>query len=147
MQQTFKQQLTEQFVNLVERLNQRMHCGPPDEWEGLDLTIPQFKALALLQSRGPQRMGGLSASLGTTLSATTSTVDRLVDKGMVERLPDPEDRRVVICRLTPQGREAYEKFWRIGRMHLEELARRLDDSELETVVQAMELLCRAAEQD
>lgn len=146
MHQTFKQHLTEQLVNLVERLNQRIHCRPLDDWEGLDLTIPQFKVLALLQYQGPQRMGSLSASLGTTLSATTSTVDRLVDKGMVERLPAPEDRRVVICRLTFQGREAYEKFWRIGRMQLEDLARRLDDDELATVVQAMDLLCRAAEE-
>jgi len=145
MQQSTKQQLTERFVQLVEHLNQRMHCRPLDEWEGLDLTIPQFKALALLQHQGPQRMGSLSASMGTTFSSTTSIIDRLVDKGLVERLPDPEDRRAVICRLTPLGQETFEKFWRIGRMQIEELAQRLEDNELETVVRAMELLCKASE--
>ena len=74
-----------------------------------------------------------------------SIIDRLVDKGLVERAPDPEDRRVVICRLTPTGREAVEAFWRIGRLRIVSLAEKLDNSELEKVVQAMELLCRATE--
>lgn len=145
MQQTLKQQLTERLVHLVERLNQQMHCRPLDEWEGLDLTIPQFKTLALLQHRGPQRMGNLSGYLGITFSSATSIVDRLVEKSLVQRQPDPEDRRVVLCQLTRQGNETFEQFWRIGRMRIEELALRLDDDELETVVTAMEILCRASE--
>jgi DNA-binding MarR family transcriptional regulator len=144
MQQITKEQLTERFVELVEQINQRMHCRPLDEWEGLDLTIPQFKTLALLQHQGPQRMGNISAYLGSAFSSSTSIIDRLVDKDLVERLPDPDDRRVVICQLTRQGHEAYEKFWRIGRMRIQELADRLDAGELEIVVKAMELLYRAS---
>ena len=89
--------------------------------------------------------GGISNYLGGTLSAATSIIDRLVDKGLVERAPDPEDRRVVICRLTPTGREAVEQFWRIGRLRILSLAEKLDTGELEKVVQAMELLYRATE--
>jgi DNA-binding MarR family transcriptional regulator len=146
MQLSTKEQLTERFAELVEQINQRMHCRPLDEWEGLDLTIPQFKILALLQHEGPQRMGNISAYLGSALSSSTSIIDRLEDKDLVERLPDPADRRVVICQLTPQGREAFEKFWSIGRMRIQELADRLDAGELETVVKAMELLYRASEE-
>ena len=145
MQQLTKQQLTERFIELVEQLNQRMHCRPSGEWEGLDLTIPQVKALAFLHYQGPQRMGNISSYLGSTLSASTSIIDRLVDKDLVERAPDPTDRRVVICQLTPDGLETVEKFWRIGRMRLEEMAQRLTPEELETVVKAMELLCQASE--
>ena len=144
MQQTLKQRLTDRFVELVEQINQRMHCQTPDEWADLELTIPQVRALALLQQEA-QRMGGISNYLGGTLSAATSIIDRLVDKGLVERAPDPEDRRVVICRLTPTGRESVEQFWRIGRMKIEALAEPLNAGELETVVTAMELLVRASE--
>ena len=144
MQQLTKQQLTERFAELVEQLNQRMHCQPPDDWADLELTIPQIRALMALQP-GPQRMGNLSNHLGSTLSATTSIVDRLVDKGLVERAPDSTDRRVVTIGLTSLGADAMEQFWRIGRMRIIALAEPLDSGELETVVSAMQLLVSAAE--
>ena len=145
MQDHFKQELTDRFVELVEQINQQMHCRPLDEWEGLDLTIPQIKALALLQHQGPLRMGNISTSLGTALSASTSIVDRLVDKELVERAQDPDDRRVVLCQLTEQGRGSMEQFWRIGRMRILEVVERLEVGQLETVVQGFELLCQALE--
>lgn len=35
----------------------------------------------------------------------TNRIDRLTKKGLVERLPDPSDRRGVLVRLTPEGRD------------------------------------------
>ncbi len=143
MQETRKQELTERFIELVEQINQCMHSRPLEEWPDLELTIPQIKTLTLLRHQGPQRMGSIATYLGSTLSSSTSIIDRLVDKGLVERVPDPDDRRVVICQLTPQGQEATEQFWRIGRTRVVELAERLDIEELEIVVRAMELLYKA----
>ncbi len=91
-------------------------------------------------------MGNLSGYLGSTLSATTSIVDRLVDKGLVIRGWDPNDRRVVTIELTSHGTETMEQFWRIGRMRIVSLAEQLTVEELGTVVAAMELLIKAAEQ-
>jgi DNA-binding MarR family transcriptional regulator len=145
MQKPERQGLTERFVELVQQINQQMHFRPVDEWEGLDLTIPQIKTLALLQHQGPQRMGSVSAYLGSTFSASTSIVDRLVEKKLLERIPDPADRRVVICQLTLEGQAAVEKFWSISRMHIVELAEYLNSEELAIVVRGMELLYRASE--
>ncbi len=139
-----REQLTERFVELVEQINQSMHCVPPEGWSDLELTISQIRALALL-FQGPQRMGNIAAFLGSILSSATSLIDRLVEKGLVERMPDPSDRRVVVCALTPQGQEAIEQFWRIGRIRITELAERLAPAELRDVVHAMELLRRAAQ--
>jgi DNA-binding MarR family transcriptional regulator len=143
VQEIRKQELTERFTELVEQINQCMHSRPLEEWPDLELTIPQIKTLTLLQHQGPQRMGSIATYLGSTLSSSTSIIDRLVDKGLVERLPDPDDRRVVICQLTPRGQEATEQFWRIGRTRVVELTERLDIEELEIVVRAMELLYKA----
>ena len=38
----------------------------------------------------------------------TNRVDRLAARGLVERLPDPHDRRGVLVRLTPQGRSTVD---------------------------------------
>jgi DNA-binding MarR family transcriptional regulator len=143
MQETRKQELTERFTELVEQIKECMHSHPLEEWPDLELTIPQIKTLTLLRHQGPQRMGSIATYLGSTLSSSTSIIDRLVDKGLVERLPDPDDRRVVICQLTPRGQEATEQFWRIGRTRVVELAERLDIEELKIVVHAMELLYKA----
>lgn len=43
--------------------------------------------------------------LGLTTGATTSLVDRLEDRGYVERVPNPEDRRSVYVTITPTGAE------------------------------------------
>ena len=104
--QASREELTDQFVELVEQINQSMHCTPSDGWEELDLTISQIRVLSLLY-QGPQRMGSIANYLGCILSSATSIIDRLVDKEMVVRFPDSEDRRVVICELPPRD----ERQW------------------------------------
>ncbi len=141
-----KEELTERFVEAVEYLNRQMHTGRLDEWEGLDMTIPQIKTLVLLERMGPLRMGNIAIFLGRALSATTTVVDRLVEKELVYRVADPGDRRVVICELTDEGRVAIEQFWRIGRERLELLADTLKLEELEIVTQGLVLIRRADEE-
>jgi DNA-binding MarR family transcriptional regulator len=43
-----------------------------------------------------------------TSGTMTNRVDRLATRGFVERYPDPEDRRGVLVRLTPEGKEAVD---------------------------------------
>lgn len=113
------------------------------EWSEVELTMPQFRALDLLVG-APQRMSEIAHALGTSMQATTSLIDRLVDKGLVERAHDTTDRRVVICRLTPAGTSEMERFYRIGQAKLEVLIDLLDDDEIETVITAYRTLSSAA---
>jgi DNA-binding MarR family transcriptional regulator len=48
--------------------------------------------------------GALLSRTLVTSGTMTHRIDRLSDKGLVERLPDPRDRRGVLVRLTPSGR-------------------------------------------
>jgi hypothetical protein len=59
-----------------------------------------YQALNLLELRGPQSPGDLSATLGLTTGATTRLVDRLVAAGYAERAADPHDRRKVTVEAT-----------------------------------------------
>lgn len=72
-----------------------------------DLTIGDFDVLASLRRAGPpftltptQLYSALLLSSGTM----THRIDRLAERGLVERLPDPSDRRGVRVRLTDEGR-------------------------------------------
>ena len=146
MQEDRRQELTDRFAESAEYLNRQLHTGRLDEWEGLDMTIPQIRTLVLLERMGPLRMGNIAIYLDRALSATTTVMDRLVEKGLVDRVADPSDRRVVICQLSESGEQAIKRFWRIGRERLQIVVDLLDEEQLETVVQGFELIRWAEEE-
>ena len=146
MNEHCRHELKGRFRELAEYLNRQLHTGRLDEWEDLDMTIPQIKTLVLLEEAGPLRMGNIADYLGRALSATTTVMDRLVEKGLVDRVSDPRDRRVVICRLTASGHQAIDRFWQIGQERLDGLADRMDDEQLETVVKALEAIRRGEDE-
>ena len=63
---------------------------------------------------GDLPLGELADDLVMTPRNVTGLVDRLERQGMVERVPDPEDRRSVRAKLTPAGRETIEGIWKEG---------------------------------
>lgn len=65
----------------------------------------QFWVLGML-SRGPMRMTELAEHLGTATASVTGMVDRLEERGLVERVRDEADRRVVHVAITEQGEQA-----------------------------------------
>jgi DNA-binding MarR family transcriptional regulator len=68
-----------------------------------------FRILILLaQSEKPVTMSELSAEMNVPMSTATRIVDWLVRGDMVERVNDPNDRRVVRVDMSRSGRELYE---------------------------------------
>jgi DNA-binding MarR family transcriptional regulator len=57
---------------------------------------------------GPITMGELSRDLDVPLSTATRTMDWMVNNGYAQRLPDPNDRRVVRVELTKTGNKTYQ---------------------------------------
>lgn len=143
MQDDYRQVLTDRFVETVEYLNRQMHLSRLEECEALEMTIPQIKTLALLERTGPLRMGSIAGFLHRALSATTIVVDRLVEKDLVHRIFDPNDRRVVLCDLTDLGRQSAAQFWSIGSERLQKVVDLLEVEDLETVVKGVELIRKA----
>jgi DNA-binding MarR family transcriptional regulator len=74
-----------------------------------DVTLPQFRTLVVLASRGPQRSVDISNELGVAASTGQRMCDRLVRKGLVRRARSTSDRRVVELRLSATGRDLVEK--------------------------------------
>lgn len=69
-----------------------------------DVTLPQYRALVVLASRGPRRAVDLAAELGVNPSTATRLIDRLAKADLVSREPVPGDRRAVLVTLRPAGR-------------------------------------------
>ncbi len=83
-----------------------------------DVTLPQYRALVVLASRGPQRVVDISAELGVNSSTGTRMCERLVRKGLVRRERSDTDRREVRLTLTASGEYLVEEVTRRRRSEL-----------------------------
>ena len=72
------------------------------------LTLPQFGVLEALHHLGPLALGELAEKLLVTGGNVTFVMDRLEEQGLVYRDRSDEDRRVVMAKLTPDGRRLIE---------------------------------------
>lgn len=86
------------------RLGRRVTSGVAAELRALGLSIPQFDVLSTLTEREGLTQQELAARLYVTKGNVSGLIDRLVDAGLVERRPIPEDRRSHALHLTQQGR-------------------------------------------
>src|SRR5262245_45645738 len=73
------------------------------------LAPSQTVALCALVDEGPLRLGALVDHLGATAATATRTADSLEALGLVERVPDPHDRRATLIAATARGRQAVEE--------------------------------------
>ena len=73
---------------------------------GYRITPEEMAVMALLRQEDGLRQTELSAKLAKDKAVITRTLTRLDQNGLVERRPDPDDRRVVRADLTDAGRRA-----------------------------------------
>lgn len=67
------------------------------------LTPTQLQTLSLLRARGPSRAGAIADGLSVRPPTVSDVLSTLVQKGLVARLPDPEDGRATRVVLTAAG--------------------------------------------
>jgi DNA-binding MarR family transcriptional regulator len=79
---------------------------------------------------GPTPLGDLATDLDSTPRNITGLVDHLERDGLVERVPDPEDRRSVRASLTEAGRTQIEAIWKEGMQHQHKIANGLSKDDL-----------------
>lgn len=68
------------------------------------ISLPQFLLLDILDLKGAIKMNVIAKSLRITLPGATGLVNRSVKMGMVRRLTDERDRRIVLIVLTSRGK-------------------------------------------
>ena len=114
-------------------------------WLDLNMSTPQLKALLLISEEDSIRMRELARKLGGSFSNATVLVDRLVERGLVERMVEPQDRRVVLVRATEEGGLLIEQLVTSWRTLTQALLERLSPEDLETVRKALSILIEAAQ--
>ncbi len=96
-----------QVLSRVSRLSHHLDRARRASFADHGVESWEFDVLAALRRAGtPYELspGRLIKETLVTSGTMTNRVDRLVARGLVERLPDPHDRRGVLVRLTDEGR-------------------------------------------
>ena len=95
----------------ISRLARHLDLARRDAFTSAQVESWEFDVLAALRRAGPPyelSPGRLLRETLVTSGTMTNRVDRLAGRNLVERLPDPRDRRGVLVRLTPEGKAAVD---------------------------------------
>jgi DNA-binding MarR family transcriptional regulator len=108
------------------------------------VTVPQFRVLVMLYTRGPLNLAAVAAGLDVNPSNASRTCDRLMKAGLLDRRESPEDRRNVTLTLTDGGRQLVEKVTRHRRVAIEGVLRKMSASERDRLAKAFGTFAAAA---
>ena len=132
------------ILELQDEIAQRRAVWDSAPWLELNMSTPQLKALLLISDEEAIRMRELARKLGGSFSNATVLVDRLVDRGLVERLMDPDDRRVVLVRATGEGQALIEQLVTSWRALSESVLDAMDAEDLAALRRGLAALLEAS---
>ena len=101
--------------------------------------------LFVLTTDGPMAMGRLAEQLDASLPSVSGIVDRMVGHGLVERLRDDDDRRLVVIRATQAGRAAVEEIDLVRRRQLARVLELLAPVEQEAALRVFRKMREASD--
>jgi DNA-binding MarR family transcriptional regulator len=100
----------------------------------------QIKLLVHLSAHGPQTMSEVADGLQVTTPAITGLVDKLEKRGMLERVRDQEDRRVVRVRLVPRAQQMAEAHVAERRRQMRAVLETLSPEEQQRFIKTLRLM-------
>jgi len=114
-------------------------------WPGGRISLIHINVISVLEADGPQPMRALAEALDVSQASATGIVDRMEQRGLVERQRDEEDRRIVRVVLTDEGRKLVEGVARERQDHMRILLDDLTDAELQAFLVGSRAMRRARE--
>ena len=96
-----------------------------------DLSPSHSRALGVLVRHGGMRLSELSDHLHIAARSTTEVIDALEQRGLVERRPDPHDRRATLAQLTEQGEKVGEAIRSARHVEAERIFGSLSETDRE----------------
>jgi len=113
---------------------------------GIDdiVTLPQYRALVVLASRGSRTVGQLAEALAIHPSTATRLCDRLVAKHLVDRVQDEDNRRETKISLLAAGQSIVARVTKIRRDEIARIVGRIPPGSRRAAVSALNTFADAA---
>lgn len=122
-------------------------CSGTGKMVKLGISMTHLHILWLLDHHGDLPMSRLADLLDVSLSNATGLVDRMEERGIVERVRVPDDRRVVLVRVAAEGVRVRDEVEAMRKDRLRAVLGRLDPTQLERLLAATVDLRRAAAEE
>jgi MarR family 2-MHQ and catechol resistance regulon transcriptional repressor len=108
-----------------------------------ELTMTEFAILEALLHKGRLLQGEVQQKILLTSGGVTYTIDRLVEKGLVERQECPGDRRAKYAALTPKGQTLIKRLFQVQAERIEQMISVLSVREQDEAIGALRKLGRS----
>ena len=119
-------------------------CAAGERLVRAGVSMTHLHLMWMLDRHGDLTMGRLADLLDVSLSNATGLIDRMAERGLVERARVPDDRRVVVIRISDHGREVLREVDLVREDLITTILARLDEAQLERVAEALEVVRDAA---
>lgn len=132
-----------EVLSRISRLARHLDNARRQAFAAHELDVWEFDVLAALRRAGaPYSLspGHLISQTLVTSGTMTNRIDRLEDKGLVERTPDPHDRRGVQVRLTDLGLERVDSALADLLIHEQALLEGISQEDREAIADALRIL-------
>lgn len=96
---------------VLSRAAKAVHDRIEENIRSYGLNPTEFAVLDLLYHKGDQPIQAIGKKVLIASSSITYVVDKLESKGYVDRIASPQDRRVILTRLTPEGTGLMDKIF------------------------------------
>jgi len=135
----------EEAVASLGRAVGSLRCAGSRRLVRLGISMTHFHVLTLLRHHDAMPMSRLADVLGASMPSTTGIVDRMEERGLVERARVPDDRRIVLVRPTRAGLDLVDEAEFIGSDVFRRALGRLEGRDLVDLTRIMNHLRDAVE--
>jgi DNA-binding MarR family transcriptional regulator len=128
------------LIRLINRVRVELIDAMDRELAQFDISAPQLIVLASVANREADSPASLCRSISYDPGAMTRMIDRLEQKGLIRRVPHPEDRRATNLELTTAGKALYPQLLVAKETVQRQFLRGFTQSEVATLEQLLHRL-------
>ncbi|HJP78989.1 MAG TPA: MarR family transcriptional regulator [Pseudonocardiaceae bacterium] len=110
------------------------------------ITLPQFRLLVVLSTRGAVKLTQLAEQLGVAPSTATRMVDRLVSADLVSREVNPNSRRELVVSLSAAGQAVVRQVTQRRRRDIARIVARMPEQQRQGLIDALEAFTAAGDE-
>ena len=123
------------FVADLHEVVSAFRCAGTGRLVRLGVSMTHMHVLWLLEHHGDLPMSRLAELLDVSLSNATGLIDRMEERGLVERVRVPDDRRLVVVRLAPGGVSVMDESEALKQDRMRAILGHLDQAQLDRLTQ------------
>ncbi|BAY34884.1 MarR family transcriptional regulator [Tolypothrix tenuis PCC 7101] len=110
------------------------------------LSIPQLRSLAFLNRNPGASLSEVAEHLGVTCATASTTIERLVQRDLVQRTDHPQERRRIVLNLTESGKFLLLQSQATTRAHIADILDGLTPEQISQIEAGLTLLKNVFEQ-